>query len=161
LRTVGVVNPPRIEHSRAIRVSGHTDADKRAVLATRAAGVIEELPVSLGGRIQRGDLIARLEAEGKEAAVETARQLLAQREAEANAARQLAERGNLPKLQLDNALSALAAARSQLEQAEAELDRTVLRAPFDGIIDKVDVELGSAVQAGATVATILNLDPVL
>ena len=161
LRTVAVVTPPRIEHARAIRVSGHTDADKRAVLSTRAAGIIQELPIRLGSKVKAGDLIAKLEAEGKEAAVETARQMLAQREAEAEAARKLAERGSLPKLQLDNAISALAAAKSQLEAAEAELERNTLRAPFDGTIDKVNVELGSSVAAGAEVATILNLDPVL
>lgn len=161
LRTVAVVNPPRVEHSRAIRLSGYTDADKRAVLATRAAGIIEELPVRQGTRVEKGDLIMKLEAEGKEAAVETARQLLAQREAEAAAARQLAERGSLPKLQLDNALSALASARSQLEMAEAELERNTLVAPFAGVIDKVNVELGSSVGQGTEVATILNLDPVL
>lgn len=161
LRTVAVVKPPRIRHARAIRVSGYTDADKRAVLATRAAGIIEDLPVSLGSQVERGDVVARLEAEGKEAAVETARQLLAQREAEAEAARRLAERGSLPRLQLDNALSALAAARSQLEQAQADLDRNTLRAPFTGVIDKVDVELGSSVGQGAQVATLLNLDPIL
>src|SRR5690606_29623772 len=103
----------------------------------------------------------KLEAEGKEAAVETARQLLSQREAEANASRRLAQGGSLPRLQLDNVLSALAAARSQLEAAEAELDRNILRAPFDGVVDKVDVDLGSAVQPGTDVATILNLNPVL
>lgn len=161
VRTVAVVTPPRVEHSRAIRISGHTDADKRAVLATRAAGVVEDLPVHLGSRVTKGDLVARLEAEGKEAAVETARQVLAQREAEAAAARRLAEAGSLPRLQLDNALSALATARSQLEAAEAELDRNIVRAPFDGVIDTVDVELGSAVQPGAAVATLLSLDPVL
>ncbi|MEO3389088.1 efflux RND transporter periplasmic adaptor subunit [Mesorhizobium sp. CAU 1741] len=161
LRTVGVVDAPRIEHARAIRISGYTDADKRAVLATRAAGIVRELPISLGDRVEAGELIVKLDAEGKEAAVETARQLLAQREAEANASRRLAERGSIPKLQLDNALSALAAARSQLESAEADLDRNIVRAPFAGVVDKVDVELGSSVQAGAPVATVLNLDPVL
>ena len=161
LRSVGVVKAPQIDHARAIRITGITDADKRAVLGTRAAGIVEELPISLGTRVSQGDLIVQLEAEGKEAAVETARQLLAQREAEATAARRLAEQGSIPKLQLDNVLSALAAARSQLESAQAELDRNSVYAPFDGIIDKVDVELGSAVQPGTQVATLLNLDPVL
>ncbi len=161
LRTVGVVTPPRIQHARAIRISGHTDADKRAMLATRAPGIVEELPVKLGSEVNRGDVIVKLEAEGKEAALASAQQILAQREAEATASRRLAERGSIPKLQLDNVLSALAAARSQVEQAQVDLDRNILRAPFDGVIDKVDVEIGSAVQAGAPVATILNLDPVL
>ncbi len=160
-RTVGVVNAPRTEHARAIRISGVTDADKRAVLGTRAAGIVEELPISVGTRVEKGDLIVKLEAEGKESAIETARQLLIQREAEAAAARRLSERGSIPKLQLDNALSALAAARSQLEASQADLDRNTVLAPFSGVIDKVDVELGSAVQPGTQVATLLNLDPVL
>ena len=161
VRTVGVVNPPRIQHSRAIRLSGSTDADKRAVLATRAAGIVEELPVEQGSEVKRGDLIARLRDEGKQAAVETARALLAQREAEATAARRLAERGNLAKLQLDNVLSALAAARAQFDAANADVERDTVRAPFDGTIDKVDAELGGSLAAGAPVATILSLDPIL
>lgn len=159
-RTVAVVVPPRVEHARAIRVSGHTAADKRAVLSTRAAGVVGELNIELGSEVEAGEVILRLEGEGRNAAVETARQLLSQREAEAEASRQLAERGSLPRLQLDNALSALSQARSQLEAAEAELDRSLLRAPFDGVVDALDVELGSSVGAGAQIATVLKLDPV-
>ena len=161
LRTVGVVNPPRIQHSRAIRLSGSTDADKRAVLATRAAGIVEELPVEQGSEVKRGDLIAKFRDEGKQAAVDTARQVLAQREAGAAAARQLAERGSLAKLQLDGVLSALAAARAQHDAAVADLERDVVRAPFDGTIDKVDAELGGSLAAGAPVVTILSLDPIL
>jgi membrane fusion protein, multidrug efflux system len=160
LRTVAVVEPPRVEHSRAIRVSGITEADKRATLATRAAGVIEDLPISLGDTVEAGQIILKLQAEGRESAVETARQLLSQRQAEADAAQRLSQQGSIPRLQLDNALSGLAAARSQLEAAEAELDRNIVRAPFDGIVDKLDVELGSSVAQGAQVATILKLDPI-
>ena len=147
LRTVGVVNPPRIQHSRAIRLSGSTDADKRAVLATRAAGIVEELPVEQGSEVKRGDLIAKFRDEGKQVAVDTARQL--------------AERGSLAKLQLDGVLSALAAARAQHDAAVADLERDVVRAPFDGTIDKVDAELGGSLAAGAPVVTILSLDPIL
>src|SRR5690606_8504735 len=117
VRTVAVIDPPRISHARAIRVSGYTEADQRASLAARSAGIIAELPVKLGSRVKAGDLIMRLDAEGKVAAVETAKQLLAQREAETAAIQKLAQSGSVAKLQLDNALSALAAARSQLEAA--------------------------------------------
>src|SRR5690606_34060262 len=65
LRTVAVMTPPRIGHARAIRISGQTQADKRAVLATRAAGIIAELPVKEGDRVKAGDLILRLESEEK------------------------------------------------------------------------------------------------
>ena len=45
LRTVAVVTPPRKTYARAIRISGLTEADKRAVLATRVAGVIDRKSV--------------------------------------------------------------------------------------------------------------------
>lgn len=161
LRTVKVVVPPRQAHARAIRISGLTEADKRAVLATRVGGVIAELPVKQGNRVKTGDLILLLDAEEKVSAVANAKQLLAQRQAEIDASERLAKSGNLPKLQLDTARSALAAAKSQLVAAEAELSRNEVKAPFDGIIDRVAVELGSAIMQGGEVATILSLDPIV
>ncbi len=160
-RAVAVIVPPRIQHARAIRLSGQTEADKRAVLATRAAGIIEKLPVRQGDRVGQGDLILLLSDEDKPAVVETAKQVVKQRQAELEASERLARTGNLPKLQLDTAVSALALARSQLEQAQADLDRNRILAPFGGIVDKVSVEVGSSVMQGGEVATLLSLDPVL
>ncbi|RVB28984.1 efflux RND transporter periplasmic adaptor subunit, partial [Mesorhizobium sp. M7A.F.Ca.CA.004.05.1.1] len=48
-----------------------------------------------------------------------------------------------------------------LETAQAELDRNEVKAPFDGVIDRVPVELGSSIMQGGEVATILKLDPVI
>jgi multidrug efflux system membrane fusion protein len=160
-RTVAVVTPPRSMHARAIRISGLTEADKRAVLATRVGGVIARLPVRQGQRVKAGDLILMLDAEEKVSAVDNARQVLVQRQAELGAAERLAKSGNLPKLQLDTARSNLTSAQSALRTAQAELDRNEVKAPFDGIVDRVPVELGSAVMQGGEVATILALDPII
>lgn len=160
-QVVIVASAPQVDHSRTIRISGRTAADKRSELALRASGIVAELPVSKGDLLSTGDLILRLETEGKESAVESARQVLAQREAEAEAADRLAKSGNLARLQLDGARSALATARSQLEAAEADLARITVSAPFAGIIDRVDVELGASVQQGQEIATLIKLDPVI
>lgn len=160
-RVVKVVVPPRSEHARAIRISGLTEADKRAVLATRVGGIIDKLPVRQGDRVKTGDLIMMLAAEDKVSAVDNAKALLAQRQAELDASERLAKTGNLPKLQLDTARSNLASAKAQLETAQAELDRNEVKAPFDGVVDRIPVELGSAVMQGGEVATVLALDPVI
>lgn len=161
LKTVQVALPPRMEHARTVRISGYTEADKRSVLAARTSGIVEDLPVTEGSLVEEGDVVLRLEAEGKEAALESARQALAQREAEANAAERLAKSGSIASLQLDAARAALASAHSAVELAVADLDRIVLRAPFPGIIDKVDVEKGAHLAQGAEVATLLKLDPII
>ena len=160
-RTVAVVAPPHIQHARAIRISGQTEADKRAILATRVMGLIKELPVRQGEHVNRGDLVMRLDAEDKRAAVDTAKVLVIQRQAEADAAERLVKGGNAPKLQADQSRSALAAAQAQLETAQAELARNEIYAPFNGVIDRVPVERGSTIMAGAEVAILINLDPLL
>jgi multidrug efflux system membrane fusion protein len=161
LRTVGVVTPPRIQHARAIRISGQTDAEKRVTLATRVMGVIERLPVKQGQRVERGDLVMGLDARDKEAAVRMAESVVAQRQAEADAAEKLVGGGNAPKLQADQARAALATATSQLEGAKAELAQYELYAPYNGVVDRVPVQRGSTILAGAEVATLINLDPLL
>lgn len=161
VRTVAVVTPPRMQHARAIRISGVTEANRRTRLAARAAGVIAELPAEQGKPVAAGDVVMRLDAEGKVAAVEMAKAMLVQRQAEMEAAERLARSGNMARLQLDGARTALASAKSQLESMEAELARDELRAPFDGLIDRVVVEQGSTIQQGAEVATILDLDPIV
>lgn len=160
-RLVAVVDAPRIVHARTIRVSGRTEANQRAVLAARVAGIVEKMPVRQGETVEAGDLVMRLDTEGKEAAVETARQLLAQRETEFAATERLVESGNLPRLQLDNSRSALASARSQLEASEAEVGRLEVRAPFPGIVDRVRPEIGTSVSQGAEIATLISLDPII
>jgi len=150
-----------VQHARAIRISGRTDAEKRALLAIRVMGVIKELPIKQGDHVDRGDLIMRLDAEDKEAAVTMTESLVAQRQAEADAAERLVKGGNAPKLQADQARAALAAAKAQLETAKAELARNEIYAPFNGVIDRVPVERGSTIMAGGEVATLINLDPLL
>ena len=161
LRTVAVITPPRVQHARAIRISGHTDAEKRVTLATRVMGVIQELPVKQGQRVERGALVMRLEAEDKEAAVRMSESLVTQRQAEADAAERLVSGGNAPRLQADQARAALATAKSQLEGAKAELAQYSIYAPYNGLVDRVPVQRGSAILAGAEVATLINLDPLL
>jgi HlyD family secretion protein len=58
--------------------------------------------------------------------------------------------------ELDQAEAALAAAEAQLAQARLDLERTELRAPLDGIVDKLLFQVGERPPAGTTVAVLLD-----
>jgi HlyD family secretion protein len=58
--------------------------------------------------------------------------------------------------ELDQAEAALAAAEAVLAQAQVDLQRTELRAPVDGIVDKLLFQVGERPQAGTTVAVVLD-----
>ncbi|TCD15963.1 efflux RND transporter periplasmic adaptor subunit [Oricola cellulosilytica] len=161
LAIVGTAVIPQVEHARSVKVSGVTRADKETVLTSRTGGVIGELNVEQGDAVKKGDVIARIAPEGRDAAVRTAEQQLEQAKAEADARLRLVERGTLPKLQADAAVSALRAAESQVEAAKAELERLEVVVPYDGVIDVLQIEEGASVNGGTPVATLIALDPIV
>ena len=161
LQTVGVAVIPQIQHARSIKISGVTQADKVTTLTARTGGIIGELDVKQGNVVKKGDVILRIAPEGRDAAVRTAEQLLEQRKAEAKATESLVAKGTLPTLQGDVAMSALRSAESQLEAAQAELDRLDVVVPYDGVIDVLNVEEGASVDGGTPVAKLISLDPII
>ncbi len=50
------------------------------------------------------------------------------------------------------------AARAKLNQAQLDLARTTLRAPFDGVVARRQVQVGQRVQAGTTLMSVVPVD---
>jgi multidrug efflux system membrane fusion protein len=161
VRTVAAIEPSFVDYARTIRLSGVTVADKRVALAARADGVINGLALAKGVRVVAGDVVMVLEGAEAEALAKIAAITLAQRESDLERAERLFAGGNVPEIEVTNARSAREQAAAELARAEAALDKQRLVAPFDGIVDALEVELGEWVQTGAPVATILALDPIV
>lgn len=161
VQTVGVAVIPQVDHARSVRVSGVTQADKTTSLTARTGGIIGELNIRQGDRVEKGEVIAKIAPEGRDTAVRSAEQLLEQRKAEAEAAERLGKQGTLPKLQVDSAMSALRQAESQLETAKVELEKLDITAPYGGVVDELEIEEGASVQAGTVVAKLISLDPIV
>jgi len=52
----------------------------------------------------------------------------------------------------------VAAAQAKVDQAQLDLDRTVIHAPFDGIIAKNNIEIGQRVPVGADLMTVVPVE---
>jgi multidrug efflux system membrane fusion protein len=161
IRTVSAVEAAFIDHARAIRLSGITEADKRTDLAARADGVIASLALSKGGMVEAGAVVMVLEGPEAVAQEKIAEIALAQAERDLEVAERLYKGGSTSESNLNDARSARDAAAAELNRAKATADRLRLKAPFAGIVDSLSVELGEWVQTGTPVATILSLDPIL
>jgi multidrug efflux system membrane fusion protein len=150
-----------IEHNRIIRVSGVTAPDKRTTLATRSAGILGELKVKRVTRSRPATRCWCSRAAEKQAMVDTARALLDQRRRKRKTSSGWSRKVSRRPPRATCARSALASARSQLETAQADVDRLTVVAPFSGIIDQVMVEEGSWLPSGEAAAVLLQLDPVV
>jgi len=167
---LGEVDRGRVERSVANTRAGTVKSCRRAKLATPAGGQIAALPVKEGDRVRAGQVLlelwnedtaaqARVAEEQSRSAVLHAEEACVRAdtaEREAERARKLHRDGLLPEDQLDRATSTaktlragcnaaradIRQSRARVEAARASLTRTVLRAPFDGIVAKVTGEMG-------------------
>ncbi|MYG19687.1 MAG: efflux RND transporter periplasmic adaptor subunit [Gemmatimonadales bacterium] len=134
-----------------------------------------------GGRFLENEPLLRVDPADYENAVEAAEAAgaeceLSLLEAEENSRlavdewRRLAERENLDPTppnalvtrqpQLDAAAAALRSARARLEDARLALERTWIRAPFNGIVREETVDLGQFVAAGQAIGRLYATDAV-
>ena len=58
-----------VPHSRKLVLSGRTEADRKVTVVARTGGVLTELRVRRGDRVEKGDVIAVLSDEAREAQV--------------------------------------------------------------------------------------------
>jgi len=160
---VSVASASVVPHSPTLTLSGRTEADHKVAITARTGGVLTQLPITRGQHVKKGEVIAVLADEAREAQVQQAQALFDQRKAELEARRLLIEKGTLPKLDLVNLEAQYKAAEASLASAKAERDRGIVRAPWDGVITDVPAEVGGAAFSftGTQIATLVALDPML
>ncbi len=178
-----VAQPPLVEVVTAepkaltlmVQAEGTVAPRTESQLVPEVSGRVVEVSPSLaaGGFFDEGDVLLRIERREYElaitrsrAAIEQARLRLAAEQQEADVARrewELLGRGEpspflFREPQIAEIQAALAAAEANLEQAEYDLERTVLKAPFAGRVRSKQVDLGQYVQRGAPIATLYAVD---
>jgi len=166
------VDPRRYEL--IVRTHGTVSARTESDLVPQVSGqVVSRSPQLVsGGFFEEGDILLEIEKVDYEVARERARANLARAESEQARARKeldrlrgLAGSGVASASQLDDvernaAVTAAAAreARAALAQADRDLDRTSLRAPFTGRVRQAKVDVGQFVARGIAVATLYSID---
>jgi multidrug efflux system membrane fusion protein len=149
------------EQVREILVRGHTEAKRRVTLKAELKGKIAQIARHKGDMVKAGEVIARIEIKDRQAWLDEAQATARQREIEYQAADKLRSKGYRAETQFAAAAAALDAARAQVKRMEVEIALTAIRAPFDGLIDALPVEIGDYVEPGHAIAEVVDQDPFL
>ncbi len=140
---------------------GTVQASQRADLSFRVAGTLQEMLVREGVEVKQGDVLARLDPTDFKIAVEDRQATFDNAERNFNRAKELIVDGNISKLDYDTMEANFRTSRAALTQAQQDLDYTELRAPFDGVIGRREVENFEDVLAKQTIfrfQNVANLD---
>ena len=158
------------------RVQAHGAVVPRteSALVPQVAGEIVWASPALvsGGFFSKDEPLVRIDRSDHEVALESARASLARARSENDRARteisrqrQLAERDIASQARIDDAENArrvttagLREAQARLSRAERDIDRTELRAPYDGRVRSKSVDVGQFVSRGTPIATLYAVD---
>jgi RND family efflux transporter MFP subunit len=162
------------EVRRSVHLPGTVESRTSSLVAAEVAGLVERLAAREGDAVRRGDALAVLRrtnlalrlkqarGESKEAG---ARLDLARSNFERN--RDLLESGVISEREYDDAYSELTAWQgrvdaldAEIEWIETDLERCVIRAPFDGEVVEKRTEVGQWIDVGDPVADLVALDQI-
>ena len=159
--TVEVQSLDAEDVTQEIVLQGQTAPNRFVSVKTETAGRVAEVLVERGKRVEENQVVLRLAAEDRPAQVRRAAAQLKQAETDHQAVLRLVDEGHLPATRIDEAFATLEAARAELERIQIDNERTLIRAPFDGILNERSVEVGDFVSVGDPVFVVVDDDPMI
>jgi membrane fusion protein (multidrug efflux system) len=143
--TVRVVQPARRDFALDSTQPATAEAFFEADLGAKISGHVSELRVDIGTRVKAGQTLARISApELIQARNVATADVTAQRSAYERTA-ELAQHNSVTQRALTEAQGRLDAAIARQAEAEAELEYTVIQAPFDGVVTLRTIDPGDMV----------------
>lgn len=150
---------------------GRVEAVQQATVSAQTSGRIAELPFDVNDYVAAGDVVMRFtDTEQKaalasaNAALEEARARLAEANQEFERFSRMIENNSISKSQFDQARANRDAAQARFRAAQSgvatareQLEYTVVRAPYAGIVSRRHVELGELVSPGQPLISGLSL----
>lgn len=163
---------------RTVSAPGRLEARTLVKVSSQVSAKILALPFREGQAVKAGDVVVRLDPQNLVAILESAQAGLAAERARLKGAeaglinarlnyerfRQLHETGDVTKSELDQAEAqylqaqsskeqvehAISQADARIEQAQKDLDNTIISSPIDGVITTLNAEVGETVIVGTT-----------
>jgi len=129
-------------------LQGQLEAYRELELRTRQAGYVSALPVALGERVRQGETLLALDRGALPARLEQAQAQLALARSELAGGEQLRQRELISTPDYLRLQGGVSRALAEVATLRRQLDDTRPEAPFDGVLDRLDVELGDLVQVG-------------
>ncbi|MEQ8690138.1 MAG: efflux RND transporter periplasmic adaptor subunit [Pseudomonadales bacterium] len=125
-------------------------------LSAEVTGAIIEMADAFlgGGAFRAGDVLLHIDPVNYQSALARAEATVSQRQVEYDGALRLRDQGFQAESQLLSAKAALAVADADLVRARRDLARTMVRAPYDGIVRERRAQLGDYVTPGTQLGTV-------
>ncbi len=149
------------EQSRVLTIRGRTQNKRSVVVQSQIKGLVVNRPVERGELVTEGELLCRISVEDRQVRHKESQAIAGQAKIEYEGAVKLSKQGLQSETAIAQSKAKFATAEAKLKESELELARLNIVAPFDGIVEKVHMEVGQYVTPGSACVTLVDLNPML
>ena len=149
----------------SVDAAGQAEAFRRTIVTAQVEGLVQSIPVGENERVAAGQTLVRIDTTELALAEAEARAALADAQAQFQALTLFDDeiedsvvRGR--RAEVARSSSGLNAAEVRLRQAELELERATVRAPFAGRVADLEAVQGAWLTPGTELMTVVQLDPI-
>ena len=138
---------------------GRTMAARLVSVRSETSGVVDQTPVREGTFVRAGQVLCRLKVDARQAALDQARANERSKQLQQKASSDLVSRGFRSQTQMLTDQANLDQASAAVRQSEVALAQTSIRAPFAGVYNERDIEVGGFLAPGGACGVVIELDP--
>lgn len=155
----GLVAAPQVLENK-ITITGNVIANESVDIASEISGKVEKIYFDEGSRVKKGDLLLVLNSDELQAQYDKLKYTQKLQEENEFRQRKLLEKEAISQEEYDIALTELNTSIADVKLVEAQLAKTKIRSPFDGIIGLRYVSEGSFINTATEIAYLANVNPV-
>lgn len=156
---VEVAPVQRVNMARSVSAVGTLRSENSVMLRPEISGRIVEINFSEGGKVKKGDVLFRFDDSVVKAQLQQAQASLSLSQSRYRRAQELSREGFISKQARDEAASELQVQQAAVALHQAQLEKTTILAPFDGLIGLRNVSIGDYVSPGQDLVTIESVNP--
>lgn len=153
-----IVKSDRLEHK--IFATGTVVANEEVELRSETSGMITNIYFEEGSRVQKDDLLLKINDADLQAQLLKQKYQLELATDREGRQKQLLEKNLISQENYDFALNALNTVKADIAFLEAQIRKTEIHAPFDGIIGLKYISQGSYITPTTRIANLIDLDPI-
>ena len=143
------------------KIIGKTEADSIVKLSMQTNGKVENIYFNKGQNVLKGQTICALETQNKYELLEAARANLNDTKLKYESQLKLAQKSFVSENSLNSLEANYEKAKADYRNAELNKEYLNVRAPIDGIINDINIEVGELATKGEICAVLMDSDPII
>lgn len=156
---VDVVMVEKSMLARSVAAVGSLSSENSVMLRPEVTGRISAINFQEGGPVKRGDVLIELDDSVPRAQLAQAQAALALAGSQYRRAQELSKKGFISTQARDESASELKVQQAAVTLMQAQLEKTAIKAPFDGLVGLRHVSVGDYVSPGSDLVLLESIDP--